>query len=187
MSLRFAVACLATALAAGTFALAACSQGAPTGKSGNVPTPSPGASAASSPGNVCDRKLLTLADVDGILDHPVVGTKPLAGDAQTCYFITATDAQGDGSIQVSLRGNGAATLATFTSGKMNQYANWKPLAGVGDEAVWLPDLHEVDARKSDVLCVVGVPMFMSKSLHDAGEAVQQQRLGALCNKVFAAE
>lgn len=40
--------------------------------------------------------------------------------------------------------------------------------------------------KGDVLCVVGVPMFMSKTLRDAGEAAQQQRLGALCNKIFAA-
>lgn len=165
-------------------ALAACSQGASTSSSA---TPAAKAVSAAIQGNVCDRKLLTLADVGGILDQPVTGTKPLPGDAQTCYFITAQDAQGGGKIQVTLRdGHGKATIDSFTSGKMNDFAKSTPLAGVGDEAVWLPDLHEVDARKGDVLCVVGVPMLMGKALRDAGEAAQQQRLGTLCNKVFSA-
>jgi hypothetical protein len=164
-------------------ALAACSQGASTS---SPVLPAAKVATTAFQGNVCDRKLLTLADVDGILDQPVVGTKPLQGDAQTCYFITAQDAHGAGKIQVSLRpGHGKAAIGSFTSGGMNEYATWKPLAGVGDEAVWLPDLHEVDARKGDTLCVVGAPMFMSKALRDAGESAQQQRLGALCNKVFS--
>lgn len=165
-------------------ALAACSQDAPTGKSVGVANSASSATAAAR-GNVCDRKLLGIADVDGILDQPVTGTKLLPGDAQTCEFITAKDAQGGGHVSVSLSGNGKVTIGTFTSGKMNAYANWKPLAGVGDEAVWLPELHEIDARKGDVLCVVGVSFFMNKALRDAGEAAQQQRLGALCNKVFS--
>lgn len=165
-------------------ALAACSQGASTS---SPVLPGAKVASAANQGNVCDRKLLTLDDVGGILDQPVTGTKPLPGDPQTCYFITAQDAQGGGKIRVSLRdGHGKATIDSFTSGRMNDFAKSTPLAGVGDEAVWLPDLHEVDARKGDVLCVVGVPMFMSNALRDAGEAAQQQRLGALCNKVFAA-
>lgn len=174
MRALYIIVCIATG------ALAACSQGTPTTTSS---TPKPVASTL--PGNVCERKLLTLADVDGILDEPVTGTKPLAGDAQTCLFVTAKDDQGAGNISVSLRGNGVATLATFTSGKMNQYANWKSMSGVGDEGVWLPELHEVDARKGDSLCVVGVAFSMSKALRDAGEAAQQRKLGGLCNKIFA--
>jgi hypothetical protein len=167
-------------------ALAACSQSAPTGKSVGAANAESG-TAASAPGNVCDRKLLTLGDVAGILDQPVTGTKPLQGDPQTCYFISANNDQGGPELRITLRpGHGKATLDSFTSGKMNAYASWKPLAGVGDEAVWLPDLHEIDARKGDTLCVVGAPVFMSPALRDAGEAAQQQRLGALCNKVFAA-
>ena len=166
-------------------ALAACSQGASTA------APGPAAkSAVATPvgtGSVCDRKLLAVADVDGILDQPVTGMKPLQGDPQTCYFIGANDDRGGPELRITLRpGHGKTTLDSFTSGKMNAYATWKPLAGVGDEAVWLPDLHEIDARKGDTLCVVGAPMFMSKALRDAGEPAQQQRLGALCNKVFSA-
>lgn len=174
-------------IAAGAIcALAACSQNASTGKSVGAVNAVSG-TVASTPGNVCDRKLLTMADVAGILDQPVTGTKPLQGDPQTCYFISANNDQGGPELRITLRpGHGKATLDSFTSGKMNAYATWKPLSGVGDEAVWLPDLHEIDARKGNTLCVVGAPMFMSKALRDAGEAAQQQRLGTLCNKVLSA-
>jgi hypothetical protein len=165
-------------------ALVACSQS--TSTSSPVVQAATVATAAKQ-GNVCDRKLLTLGDVAGILDQPVTGTKPLQGDPQTCYFISANNDQGGPELRITLRpGHGKAALESFTSGKMNAYATWKPLPGVGDEAVWLPDLHEIDARKGDTLCVVGAPMFMSKALRDAGEAAQQQRLGTLCNKVFSA-
>ena len=167
-------------------ALAACSQSASTGKSVDAVNATSG-KAASAQGNVCDRKLLTSADVAGILDEAVTGTKPLHGDPQTCYFISANSDRGGPELRITLRpGHGKTTLDSFMSGKMNAYATWKPLAGVGDEAVWLPDLHEIDARKGDTLCVIGAPMFMSKALRNAGETAQQQRLGALCNKVFNA-
>ena len=166
-------------------AAAACSQNASTEKSIGVAKAASGTAAAQ--GNVCDRELLTLADVDGILDQQVTGTKPLQGDPQTCYFISATNDKGGPELRITVRpGHGKAALESFTSGKMNAYATWKPLPGVGDEAVWLPDLHEIDARKGDTLCVVGAPLSLSKALRDAGEPGQQQRLGALCNKVFAA-
>jgi hypothetical protein len=141
--------------------------------------------AATPPGSACDRKMLGPGDVAGILDEPITGTKPLKGDPQTCYFITATNDQGGPEVMVSLRpGLGAATLATFTSEHMNDYAKWKPLAGVGDEAVWLPELHEIDARKNDLLCVVSAH-GISKTLRDAGTETQQKNLGALCNKIFS--
>jgi len=166
--------------------LAACSQGASMGQKGVGEKSLQVTAATKTQGNVCERKLLTLTDVAGILDAPVTGTKPLHGDPQTCYFVSANSDQGGAELRITLRpGHGKKTLESFTSGMMNAYATWKPLSGVGDEAVWLPDLHEVDARKGDVLCVVGVPMFMGKDLRDAGEAAQKQRLGTLCNKVFS--
>jgi hypothetical protein len=55
-------------------ALAACSQGASTSSSA---TPAAKVAIVVIQGNVCDRKLLTLADVGGILDGQVTGTKPL--------------------------------------------------------------------------------------------------------------
>ncbi len=178
---------LSCVLACAAVALAACSNPAPgtgphaagaAGKTDNLATP----------GNVCDRRLLRADDVAGILGGPVTGTKPLTGDAQTCYFITAGEGHGDRDLKVTLRpGLGAATLAAFTSGKMDRYVSWKPLAGVGDGAVWKPDLHEVTAQKNNVLCEVAPgPLGISAELSKAGEAAQQQELGALCNKIFAA-
>lgn len=180
---RSSLSALACALCA---ALAACSKSAPSAGPQAVAGADKTARPAN-PGNVCDRKLLMPDDVAGILSEPVTGTKPLPGDAQTCYFITASDDRGGPRLKVTLRpGHGVATLATFTSGKMDQYVSSKPLAGVGDGAVWKPDLHEVTAQKNDVLCEVAPgPLSMSAELTNAGEAAQQQKLGALCNKIFA--
>lgn len=136
-------------------------------------------------GNACEGKLLTLDDVAGILSDPIVGTKTLNGDPQTCYFITkTTQSAGGPELVISLRpGLGVATIETYTSGKMNAYATWTPLKGVGDGAVWLPALHEVVAQKNNVLCDIQALQGLSKDL-ETTEA-QQKRLGALCNKIFA--
>ncbi|MGH8040795.1 MAG: hypothetical protein ACREPN_01990 [Rudaea sp.] len=167
------------ALACALCAIGACSKSASNAAAN--------ASAAAKPGNVCDLKLLTPADFTGILNAPVIGTKPLQGDPQTCYFVTSNGDHGSGEMRVTLRpGLGVVTIATFTSGKMDAYANWAPLAGVGDGAVWKPDLHEVSAQKNNVLCEIAPsPMSMSDAFAHAGEAAQQKRLGALCNKIFS--
>ena len=161
-----------TTLTVFAYALAACSQGTPT------------ASSAAKTGSACDLKLLGVADVDGILDKPITGTKPLPGDAQTCYFTT-----GDGmaEVKVSLRpALGDATLASYTSGHMSEFAKWQALSGVGDKAVWNPQLNEVTASKNNVLCEAGPgagAMFLNPELRKSGKAYE--RLGVLCNKVFS--
>lgn len=159
------------------FLLAACSQG---------PSASANASAAALAKvvNACDRKLLTATDMAGILSAPITGTKPLKGDAQTCYFITATtDSQGGPEIMISVRpGLGKATLGTFTSGKMDAYAKSTPMTGVGDSAVWLPGTYEVDAQKNNVLCVASIN---GSAVIEHKPDDLQKRLGDLCNKVFA--
>lgn len=167
------------ALACGLCALGGCAKTASNAAAS--------ASASAKSGNVCDRHLLTAADLTGILSAPIVGTKPLQGDPQTCYFVTGKKDYGGGELRVTLRpGLGVATIATFTSGKMDAYAKWAPLAAVGDGAVWKPDLHEVSAQKDNVLCEIAPsPMSMSDAFAHAGEVAQQQRLGALCNKIFA--
>ena len=136
-------------------------------------------------GNACDRKLLTPEDIAGILGEPITGTKPLKGDAQTCYFVTATtDTRGGAKIMISVRpGLGEETLATFTSGKMDAYAKSTPLAGVGDSAVWLPGTYEVDAQKDNLLCVAALG---GSSIIEHKAENLPKKLGALCNKVFAA-
>lgn len=171
-----------TTLIVFAYSLAACSQGAPTASS--APAATPTASMTPKTGSVCDLKLLGIADVDGILDKPITGTKPLQGDAQTCYF-TAGEAMAE--VKVSLRpGLGDAALASYASGHMSEYAKWQALSGVGDKAVWNPQLNEVTATRDNVLCETGPgagAIFLNKELRESGKAYE--RLGALCNKVFA--
>ena len=59
-----------------------------------------------------------------------------------------------------------------------------PLSGVGDSAVWVDDLHEVDAQKNNALCVVtanGAGRDFA-----IGKSEIQKKLSGLCNKIFAA-
>lgn len=169
-------------LASAACALVACSQGAPT--TASAPAEKSAAIAPAKTGSVCDLKLLTVADVDGILDKPITGTKPLQGDAQTCYFSAGT---GMAEIKVTIRpGMGEATVASYTSGKMSEYAKWQTLNGVGDKAVWNPQLNEVTATMNNVLCETDPgagALFLNPELRKSGKAYE--RLGALCNKVFA--
>jgi len=158
--------------------LPACSQSTPG--TATAATGKPSAATPKISGNVCDLKLLSAADLVGVLDQPVNGTKSLPGDAQTCIFTSGTE-PGAPQLSVSLRaGLGRATIASFTSGHMDEYSKWQTLAGVGDGAVWLPQLHEVQAQQDDVLCNVH-PDVASAAL---GHPPVQQKLGALCNTIF---
>ena len=167
------------------FLAIACSRSEPG--SGTV-APAPAGKPASpgiAAGTVCEQKLLTPDDLTGIFDEPFTGSQALQGDAQTCSFTTA----GNNKIRITLRsGAGRAVIGSFTSGRMNEYAKWQPLAGVGEEAIWKPVLDEVSARSGDVLCEVAPEaggMFLAKALKGAGETATQQKLGGLCNTIFA--
>ena len=137
--------------------------------------------AAVAPGNACDRKLLSVSDVGGILQEPIIGTAPLKGDPQTCYFVTSTtESQGGPEIMVSLRpGLGRVTLKTWIDGKMGTTAT--KIGGVGDDAVWVSELKELDAQKDDLLCVVSVAGSGVIGHYDG----LPQKLSDLCNKIFA--
>lgn len=131
-------------------------------------------------GNACDRKLLTMADVEGILTERITGSQTIQGDPATCTFTTGSFP----SITVTLRPKvGKATVATWRSGRMPSTAT--PLTGVGDEAVWVDDLHEVVAQKNNLLCDIQA-LGISKDRVNSTSA-EQQKLGALCNKIFAAQ
>jgi hypothetical protein len=134
---------------------------------------------AASGGSVCDRHLITAADVAGIVEPPIVGSRSIPGDPQSCTFETS----GFAAVVVSLRpANGRITVETWTAGRMPVSAT--PLAGVGDHAAWVASLNEVDAEKDDVLCVIEARMPSAR--YRSAPAELQQRLGALCNKIFAA-
>ncbi len=154
--------------------LAACS------RPGAAAQSSASATSATAGGSACTRKLLSVADVAGILREPITGTEEIAGDnASTCKFTTASFP----SISVTLRpGVGKASLAVWKSGRMPTAST--SLAGVGDEAVWVTDLNEVVSEKNNLLCDIlaeGIAKDLVGSV-----ALEQQKIGALCNKIFAA-
>jgi hypothetical protein len=129
--------------------------------------------------SVCDRHWLKSDDFTTILSAPITGTKALPGDAQSCEFVTAAFP----TILVSLRpGLGRATVDAWTSGKMPLDST--PLAGVGDQAVWVESLREVVARKEALLCDIQVNAGGSDIVSEPANI--PQIVGALCNKVFAA-
>jgi len=120
-------------------------------------------------GNPCDRHLVSEADVQPLLAGPITSVKPLGSDADSCMFATA----GFSSISITLRPTGGKeTLASWHKGPVT------PLPGVGDDAVFEPDLKEVVASRGDALCTV------TAMGPQVGPATAQTE-GALCNKVFA--
>jgi hypothetical protein len=126
-------------------------------------------------GNACDRRLVTAAQAADILGAPVVETKAIAGDPQSCELGTA----GYASVTISLRpGLGDVTVQTWLDGRMPVSAT--PLAGVGDHAAWVTDLTEVVATKANLLCDI------QTSGATGSKASVQQKVGALCNSIFAA-
>jgi hypothetical protein len=126
------------------------------------------------PGNACDRKLITPAQVADILRAPIVEVRTIVGDPQTCEFKTA----GTNSVSISLRpGLGDVTVKTWLDGRMPMSAS--PLPGVGDRAAWVADLGEVVATKANVLCDI-------QTTGGAGPTgALQQKIGALCNTILA--
>jgi hypothetical protein len=168
-------------LALGALPAAGCRHGAPGAAAATRPAATSRAPARGSTGNACDRKLLTAADAATVLSEPITGTKPIPGDAQTCKFTTGSYS----SVSVSLRpGLGRATVGAWLSGKMPIGAT--PLAHVGEHAAWVGDLNEVIAEQNDVLCDIQVTGLAAVYERRPTEA-KQQAIGALCNKIFAAE
>ncbi|HLX07778.1 MAG TPA: hypothetical protein VKY89_07930 [Thermoanaerobaculia bacterium] len=173
---------LAILLACAPCTLGACSRGASTlaaGAAAASPAFTTAATGAAPAASACDRRLVSARDAAAILGAPIVVTKDLQGDPQSCTFKTADFH----SLTVSVRpALGKATVDTWAAGKMGTTAT--PLAGVGDRAVWVEDLGEVDAQKDDLLCVASAP-GLRRSLGDPHAAASSRKLGALCNQVFA--
>lgn len=154
--------------------LGACSK--PVSSTGAAASQGVANAAASTPAsNACDRKLVTSADAAEILGEPVASEKVLPGDAQSCVFTTADFTR----LTISLRpGLGRATVDTWAEGKMPMPVT--NVSGVGERAVWQSTLKEINAEKNNLLCDIGVV----GPGHSAGTT--PEKLGALCNKIFAA-
>ncbi len=161
----------AFALAVILLAAAGCSKSNPE----NSTAPAAATPTAATPaGNACDRKLITQEDVAGLLSEPINSVGPIPGDPQACKFKTA----GFSSVSVTLRpGVGDVTVKTWLSGQMGSAT---PLEGVGDQAAWSSVLKEVNATKNNLLCDIG-------AIGPATGPATKEKLGALCNKIFAAK
>jgi hypothetical protein len=130
-------------------------------------------------GSPCDQKLVSAQDAAGILRSPITSTSPAAGDPQTCIFKTADYT----SVAVSLRpGMGQQTVDSWAAGKQGFTA--RALPGVGDKAVWVPDVQKVYATKNNLLCVADAKANF-QGLYDPSLEVLAKKLGALCVKIFA--
>ena len=127
----------------------------------------------------CETLVLKATDLGGLLHAPITHATELAGDGQSCAFLTT----GFSAITVSVRpGLGKASLDAWSTGKMPLPV--RPLPGVGDAAVWQDTLHEVIAQKNDLLCDIQVRGGNDDIAMAAPEL--PQKLGALCNRIFAA-
>jgi hypothetical protein len=131
------------------------------------------------PISACETLVLKAVDLGGLLHAPITHATALAGDGQSCAFLTT----GFAAITVSVRpGLGKASLDAWSTGKMPLPV--RPLNGVGDGAVWQDTLHEVIAQKNDLLCDIQV-RGGSDDIAVAADALPEN-LGALCNRIFAA-
>ena len=141
-----------------------------------APTAAPPVIAPISP---CETLVLKAADLGVFLHAPITHATALAGDGQSCAFLTT----GFSAITVSVRpGLGKASLDAWSTGKMPLPV--RPLSGVGDAAVWQETLHEVIAQKNDVLCDIQV-RGGNDDIAVPAEALPE-KLGAMCNRIFAA-
>jgi hypothetical protein len=141
-----------------------------------APTAAPPVVAPISP---CETLVLKAADLGVFLHAPITHATALAGDGQSCAFLTT----GFSAITVSVRpGLGKASLDAWSTGKMPLPV--RPLSGVGDAAVWQETLHEVIAQKNDMLCDIQV-RGGNDDIAVPADALPE-KLGALCNRIFAA-
>lgn len=154
--------------------LVACRQGAPTpGQNASSAPSSPPATGAywiANGATACDT-YLTTAVVAEILKNPAGHTKKLS--PQACAYETADFA----SISITLMPGGTTGLDLH----MKYLADPVPLAGVGDKAV--RTMIGIEAAKgADRMCSIDVmPPFATTT---SGEALAQ-KLGAICNRLFA--
>ena len=128
--------------------------------------------------SVCERGLLTERDLQGILRGPIVGSRLVPGDSQSCALTTV----GHSRFEITMRPKrGKATVDNWIDGSMALEA--VPLQGVGDRAAWQRDLHEVIAERGDALCDIAV-IGTEGDFVDTSEYVLEDRIGNLCNKLL---
>lgn len=100
----------------------------------------------------------------------------MLGDPQSCQFVIS----GPVTVNVSIRPKmGRVTVNSWVRGRMPLPA--AVVTRVGDYAVWQPQLRELIAEQSDLLCDVTVDAAHWKGSVDS----IRDHAGALCKMVFA--
>jgi hypothetical protein len=131
-------------------------------------------------------KLFTAADAAGIVTKPVtVSDYPLR--TRSCNFSTAA---GNG-FNVYADSGVTSEMGWDEVSKSTDRTKYIPIAGVGDQAFWdTADTTEFFAKKGGAYCSVALLGAGQGGADDEfakpRDAAFAQRLGALCNKVFAA-
>ncbi|MEO7041352.1 MAG: hypothetical protein ABI035_03740 [Gemmatimonadaceae bacterium] len=133
--------------------------------------------APSSVAGACRHRIgIGSGDVSAALNTRTSEERTVQGDAQTCQFVIS----GPTTVDVSVRpGMGRVTVSSWIRGRMPLAA--AAVNGVGDYAVWQPQLRELIAEQNDLLCDVTLSADNTKESADS----VRDRAGALCTMVFA--
>ena len=172
--------------AALTCSIAACGKTAASGAAAGAtsPPPQPAAATAAS-GNVlasvCD---IVSADVADLITAPVE-KRGMATNAQTCTYHAAAGA----TVTISLASDDDGKFAwDVASNPAN--GQREPIAGIGDAALAWRSGTDLVARKGGLVCSVDITGTDDADgmqvLTKSRGAELAKKLGALCNKVFAA-
>jgi hypothetical protein len=170
---------LASLLAVAT-AVAACSSSGSEPRSAASGTSPGGAAHRASaarplPPTVCERKVVTAADVSALLAAPI-GTKAVPGDPQSCQFEGGDAA----TMTISVRpGLGDVSVDAWIGGKMPVPS--ESVTGVGDRAAWQGTLRELIATKQNVLCDIQVTGSKA-SAEDV-----QKKVTSLCETIWRSQ
>ena len=135
-----------------------------------APTAAPRNDAWNANGATACEKFLTPQVMSAVLDDP--SGAPTKDDATSCHR---------GSIYIKLQSTNPATLKS----EIPRIAFAHPMTGVGDVAFWNDAGATTAAKAPDRGCVVQA--ILAVATHDAkitGEALGQ-KLGAVCNQLFA--
>ncbi len=181
--------------------LAACSNGgasAPGGVSQAAPTATLAAAATlpASPNpatggaiDICS--IVSVADVQPLVKDPITASprSDLVGEASGCRYLTVADV---GVVVTAINGDQAALA-------WSQTEQGPTVSGVGDQAMREPGSAIVSAIKENVFCSVDISelndsAYVGLSPEDANGNTPDdsagpfaQKLGALCDKIFAAQ
>jgi hypothetical protein len=182
--------------------------GAPSATGGEQPAPATGATGGGGVSTIDVCAAVTATDVGAFLTKPVTAAPPAIAPAQpgfsSCHYTTSDAAAAAVLINAIASGDPSAATAVYggylpAQGQPAAIA----LTGIGDKAMHVPGTLELWAVKGSVLCNISIDDPASAIVSDYlglatpgadsqdnypddSMAAYDQKIGVLCNKVFAA-